>query len=158
MEFEAGKRELVYERVDPDNAKQIEDASFCEREGFGTGLDPQELPPVLQFVARRGHIWLQYAVENGERIPTGVMELIPLSKALEYRPEDIEAGEYVFRAVGATVLFDGYVNVLGEKGALKETGNVILENHLKGCVADAISEGKKDEAIAEIMQVFKKNT
>ena len=44
-----------------------------------------------------------------------------------------------------------------EKG-LKETGNLVLENHLKGCVADAISKGKKDEAIEEIMQVFKKNS
>lgn len=43
-----------------------------------------------------------------------------------------------------------------EKG-LKETGNVVLENHLKTCVADAIGKGKKEEAIAEIMQVFKKN-
>ena len=43
-----------------------------------------------------------------------------------------------------------------EKG-LKETGNVVLENHLKNCVADAIGKGKKEEAIAEIMQVFKKN-
>lgn len=42
--------------------------------------------------------------------------------------------------------------------AIKETDNVILENHLKTCVSDAISEGKKDEAISEIMQVFKKNT
>lgn len=42
-----------------------------------------------------------------------------------------------------------------EKG-LNETGNLILENHLKTCVADAISKGRKDEAIAEIMTVFKK--
>jgi len=42
-----------------------------------------------------------------------------------------------------------------EKG-LNETGNVILENHLNMCVADAISKGRKDEAISEIMQVFKK--
>lgn len=42
------------------------------------------------------------------------------------------------------------------ESALKETGNVVLENHLKSCVADAISKGKKDEAISEIMQVFKK--
>ncbi len=39
---------------------------------------------------------------------------------------------------------------------LKGTGNVLLENHLKGCVADAISKGKKDEAITEIMTVFQK--
>lgn len=42
------------------------------------------------------------------------------------------------------------------ESALKETGNLVLETHLKGCVADSISKGKKDEAITEIMQVFKK--
>ena len=42
------------------------------------------------------------------------------------------------------------------ESGLKETGNVLLENHLKSCVADAINKGKADESIAEIMQVFKK--
>lgn len=42
-----------------------------------------------------------------------------------------------------------------ERG-LKETGNVVLENHLKTCVADAIVKGKKDETIAEVMEVFKR--
>ena len=42
------------------------------------------------------------------------------------------------------------------ESGLKETGNLLLENHLKTCVADSISKGKKDEAITEIMQVFKK--
>ncbi len=42
------------------------------------------------------------------------------------------------------------------ESGLKETGNLLLENHLKSCVADAISKGKKDVAISEIMQVFKK--
>ena len=41
--------------------------------------------------------------------------------------------------------------------AIKETDNLILENHLKTCVADAIGAGKKEEAVSEIMQVFKKN-
>lgn len=40
--------------------------------------------------------------------------------------------------------------------ALKETDNVMLENHLQTCVSDAIGKGRKDEAIAEVMQVFKK--
>lgn len=40
--------------------------------------------------------------------------------------------------------------------ALKETDNLILENHLKTCAADAIKKGRKDEAIAEVMQVFRK--
>ncbi|OGK11787.1 hypothetical protein A2954_05015 [Candidatus Roizmanbacteria bacterium RIFCSPLOWO2_01_FULL_37_12] len=41
--------------------------------------------------------------------------------------------------------------------AIKETDNLILENHLKTCVSDAIGNGKKNQAISEIMQVFKKN-
>lgn len=40
---------------------------------------------------------------------------------------------------------------------LKETGNLLLENHLRGCVSDAIKQGKADESIEEIMQVFKKS-
>lgn len=42
------------------------------------------------------------------------------------------------------------------ESGLKETGNVLLENHLKSCVADAISKGKKDVAISEVMEVFKR--
>ena len=42
------------------------------------------------------------------------------------------------------------------QAGLKETNSLILETHLKGCVADSIQKGKKDEAISEIMQVFKK--
>lgn len=42
--------------------------------------------------------------------------------------------------------------------ALKETGNVLLENHLQTCVANAITKGQKKDAIAEIMEVFKKNS
>ena len=44
------------------------------------------------------------------------------------------------------------------ESGLKETGNVVLENHLKTCVSDSIAKGNKDEAIAEIMQVFKKKS
>lgn len=40
--------------------------------------------------------------------------------------------------------------------AISETEGVILENHLRTCVADSIVKGKKDEAIAEVMKVFKK--
>jgi CsoR family transcriptional regulator, copper-sensing transcriptional repressor len=43
------------------------------------------------------------------------------------------------------------------EAGLKETGNVLLENHLKCCVADAIKKGRSEESIKEIMQVFKKN-
>lgn len=40
--------------------------------------------------------------------------------------------------------------------ALKEVDNLTLENHLKGCVADAMKNGRRDEAVKEVMNVFKK--
>ena len=52
------------------------------------------------------------------------------------------------------------INVLHQsqavQKALKETDNLMLENHLKTCALDAIGKGKKDHAIEEVMQVFKK--
>lgn len=42
------------------------------------------------------------------------------------------------------------------ESGLSETGNVLLENHLRSCVADAIKDGRAQESIEEIMQVFKK--
>ena len=52
------------------------------------------------------------------------------------------------------------INVLHQMQAvesgLKETEGLLLENHLKTCVTDAIGKGKKDEAIAEVMKVFKR--
>lgn len=46
---------------------------------------------------------------------------------------DIKAGNYTFRATGATVIFDGYVRALGEKAALKET---VLPELKKGDTPD----------------------
>lgn len=40
--------------------------------------------------------------------------------------------------------------------AIKEADNLLLENHLKTCASEAINKGKKDEAIQEVMQVFKR--
>ena len=40
--------------------------------------------------------------------------------------------------------------------ALSEIDNLVLENHLKTCAAKAIREGKEEEAIKEVMEVFKK--
>ena len=40
--------------------------------------------------------------------------------------------------------------------ALKEIDNLTLEHHLKSCVVDAMKKGKQDEAVAEVMHVFKK--
>lgn len=40
--------------------------------------------------------------------------------------------------------------------ALEETDTLMLENHLKTCAVDAIGKGRKEEAIKEVIQVFKK--
>ena len=40
--------------------------------------------------------------------------------------------------------------------ALKEADNLILENHLKTCVAKAIRLGEDKKAVAEVMEVVKK--
>lgn len=42
--------------------------------------------------------------------------------------------------------------------ALEETENLIMENHLQGCVADDIKQGNSQKAISEVMSVFKKRT
>lgn len=44
------------------------------------------------------------------------------------------------------------------ENAIRETEGVVLENHLKTCVADAIKEGKTEEVVAEVMEVFKKKS
>lgn len=40
--------------------------------------------------------------------------------------------------------------------ALARTSNVLLENHLRTCVSDAIKKGKDQRAISEIMSILKK--
>lgn len=40
--------------------------------------------------------------------------------------------------------------------ALRQTDELILENHLKTCVAKAIRQGKDQEAIREVMAVIAK--
>lgn len=40
--------------------------------------------------------------------------------------------------------------------ALKEIDNLILENHLKTCSIEAIREGKEEQALEEVISIFKK--
>lgn len=42
--------------------------------------------------------------------------------------------------------------------ALQEADNLVLENHLKTCAAEAIKKGKKDEVVLELMNVFKRSS
>ncbi len=82
---EALGKELFYELVDADNGRQVEDALAIDNEGFSTIIDPPATYDEIEYMAREGWLWLQYAKENGHIIPTGVMELISLTKALDFR-------------------------------------------------------------------------
>jgi DNA-binding FrmR family transcriptional regulator len=44
------------------------------------------------------------------------------------------------------------------ESGLKGTGNLLLENHLRGCVSNAIKKGDADKSIKEIMEVFNKKS
>lgn len=46
--------------------------------------------------------------------------------------------------------------LLAIQSALKNTDEIVLENHLKSCVADSIKRGESEEAIKEVMEVLKK--
>ncbi len=62
--------------------------------------------------------------------------------------EMVDADEYCIDVIHQTQAI---------QNALKEVDNVILENHLKGCVTDSIRSGKQDEAVAEVMNIFRKS-
>lgn len=42
------------------------------------------------------------------------------------------------------------------QAALKKADEVVLENHLKTCVADSIRKGKDKEVLEEVMRVIEK--
>lgn len=46
--------------------------------------------------------------------------------------------------------------LIAVQSALKKVDEIVLENHLKGCVADSIKKGNSEEAIKEVMEVLKK--
>ena len=59
----------------------------------------------------------------------------------------VEEGEY-------------YVDILNQisavRSALASVGHILLEGHIRGCVADAIKHDRGDESIEELLQVIKK--
>lgn len=59
----------------------------------------------------------------------------------------VEKGEYCIDVVHQSIAV---------QSALRKVDELILENHLKTCVADSIKRGESDEAIKEVMEVLKK--
>lgn len=45
---------------------------------------------------------------------------------------------------------------LAVQSALKRVDELVLEHHLQTCVSEAMKNGKKDIAISEVIEVFKK--
>lgn len=89
---------------------------------------------------------------------------------MAYRPKDTQerithrlkiARGHLDKVIKMTESDEYCIDIIHQLNAvesgLKESSNLLLQNHLNTCVADAISQGKKDEAIAEIMQIFRKN-
>lgn len=89
---------------------------------------------------------------------------------MAYRPKDTEerilhrlkiAQGHLKKVVSMMEKGEYCIDILHQSNAvqraLKESDGMILENHLKTCTADAIKSGRKDEAISEIMNVFKKS-
>lgn len=44
------------------------------------------------------------------------------------------------------------------RAALNKIDRIIMKNHMQTCVAEAISQGKKDEVIDEVMKVMEKQS
>ena len=61
--------------------------------------------------------------------------------------EMVESGEYCIDVIHQSQAV---------QRALQEADSLVLENHLKTCAAEAIKMGRQTEAVAEIMNVFKK--
>lgn len=59
----------------------------------------------------------------------------------------VESNEYCINIVH---------QLLAVESALRNIDELVLENHLKTCVADSIKNGDSDEAIKEVMEVLKK--
>lgn len=56
---------------------------------------------------------------------------------------------------------DILVQISAIRSAINRVGNIILENHIKGCVSNSIKEGntqQSDELISELMETINKFT
>jgi len=79
---------------------------------------------------------------------TNILHRLKIAKGhLEKVINMVEGDEYCISVVH---------QLLAIQSALKKTDEIVLENHLKTCVADSIRKGESEEAIKEVMEVLKK--
>lgn len=79
---------------------------------------------------------------------TNILHRLKIAKGhLEKVVKMVEGDEYCIDIVH---------QLLAVQSALKNVDQIVLENHLKTCVADNIRKGEADTAIKEVMEVLKK--
>ena len=79
---------------------------------------------------------------------TNILHRLKIAKGhLEKVIKMVEGDEYCINVVH---------QLLAVQSALKKIDEIVLENHLKTCVADSIKKGESDTAIKEVMEVLKK--
>ena len=89
---------------------------------------------------------------------------------MAYRPKDIkerilhrlQIAQGHLKKVSSMVADEEYcIDIIHQsqaiQKALKEVDSLILKEHLIGCVSRSIINGNKDEAIAEVLNIFKKS-
>ena len=78
-----------------------------------------------------------------------ILHRLKISKGhLEKIIKMVEADEYCIDVVH---------QLLAVESALRNVDEIVLENHLRTCVADSIKEGNADEAIKEVMEVWNRS-
>ncbi|WKZ25490.1 MAG: metal-sensitive transcriptional regulator [bacterium] len=79
---------------------------------------------------------------------TNILHRLKIAKGhLEKVINMVEGDEYCIDVVH---------QLLAIQSALKKIDEIVLEDHLKTCVADSIKRGDADTAIKEVMEVLKK--
>lgn len=79
---------------------------------------------------------------------TNILHRLKIAKGhLEKVIKMVEGDEYCIDIVH---------QLLAIQSALKKADEIVLENHLKTCVADSIRKGESDTAIKEVMEVLDK--
>lgn len=83
---------VTHTKVNPADKKDLEEVFSQEKEAFGSGLEPQEHPEVMRFLAGQGDIWLQRVEENNQKITTGAISLISLANMVKVKSQHFEMG------------------------------------------------------------------
>ncbi len=75
--------------------------------------------------------------------------------------ERIRRIEGQVRGIGRMIEEDRYcvdilVQIAAARSALDNLGMLVLEGHVKGCVAQALRDGRGEEAVRELLEVVRK--